>query len=141
MTIQKFILPNYHEIVFGDSNPRTSDEILLKIFGSKDTDYLETWSRLSAKDKKSTEKYFYDISTNDLTNYCKEPGWQYVYARNKHVILIEDIRKNGIKVPLLVFEKYTGGIYSVVEGHHRAGAAVFLGIKKVKCFVLKEVNK
>ena len=134
--MEKYTIPNYHEELFGDSVPRTKNEIMLKIFGTSGTDDLESWARLSVKDKKDTEKFFYDIDLSSLTNYCIDPGWQHVYARNKHVILIEDIRKYGIKVPLLVIGN-SEGTYAVVEGHHRAGAAKLLSIKKIKCFVLK----
>jgi len=54
------------------------------------------------------------------------------------VLLIKDIKKNGVKVPLLVVKKQSG-YYHVIEGHHRTGTAKLLGIEKIKCLVLKEV--
>lgn len=135
---ERYVVPKYHEELFNTDEPKTTNEILEKIFGYSGTDVLETWSRSDIKTKESTSKFFYDINVSDLRNYCCEPGWQYVYPRNKHVILIEDIKENGIKVPLLVIEREqpSGIIYWVVEGHHRAGAAKLLDMKKVKAFVL-----
>lgn len=131
-----YTIPNYHKELFGDSKLRTKEELLEKMFGVSYTDFLENWSRLDHELTKETERFFYMVKVSDLRNYCCHEGWQYTYPNNKHVKLIEDIKKNGIKVPLLVVE-YKGG-YFVVEGHHRAGAANMLGIEKVKCLVLRK---
>ena len=141
MSNRKYIVPYYHKEVFGDNDPKSYDQITKRIFGASYTDFLEDWSKLNSRYKKKTEKFFHDIKTSELINYCTEPGWQYVYPNNKHVQLIEDIRVNGIKVPLFVIESVNRDGYFVVEGHHRAGAAKLLGIEKIKCFVLIKMEE
>ena len=114
----------HHEEVFGDSKPRTVDEIYQKIFGYAKTDSIESWPK--------DPRFLKEMDLATLENYCIEPGSMQEYGK-----LIEDIRKNGMKVPLVVF-KTPEGHFQVVEGHHRAGAAKMLGFKTVSVFLMEE---
>ncbi len=118
-----------HKLVFGDDIPRTSEQIYIKVFGDTRTDAIEGWSQ--------DPKLIINLKVLLLTNYCIEPGWEKKYPKHKHELLIQDIKKNGIKIPLVVILNVNGK-YNVVEGNHRAGAANLLGLNTVPVFLLEE---
>jgi len=56
--MKKYIIPKYNFELFGDEQPRSEDEILLKIFRSYYTDFLESWSEKNEDDKNESNKFF-----------------------------------------------------------------------------------
>jgi len=133
--MNRYRVPVYHKELFDDDMPKTGGEIFKIIFGSSATDSIESASRIKGK----IERYIQYIDTSKLVNYCKKKDWMHEYPNNKHVNLINDIKKNGIKVPLVV-STIDFKSYEVSEGHHRAGAANLLKIKTVPVFILQLIR-
>ena len=135
----KYKIPNFHQEIFGDDEPKTGDEISMAFFGVDGQGACESWVKRGRPG--NTNKYITEIEVSKLDGICTKPGWQHEYPRNKHVDLIEDIRKNGILFPLTVTREVTknGTKYGVLKGHHRGGAALMLGIKTVPAFVFERV--
>jgi hypothetical protein len=131
----KYLIPGFHKEIFGDNKPRTGDEISLALFGMEGQGVVEKWVQRGRPGE--ANKYVIKIETSKLVGACTKPGWQYVYPRNKHVDLIENIRQNGILFPLTVIK--VQGKYEILKGHHRAGAAIMVGLQTVPAFVFERV--
>lgn len=128
-------LLRHHEKVFGDDKARPAEEIYQKVFGDPLTDAIESWAKRIPASTRSF--YIVELPTSILNNYCDQPGWEKRYARGKHEQLIKDIKKEGIKIPLVIVlskEKK----YNVIEGGHRAAVAKMLGLRTVPAFILEE---
>lgn len=54
-------------------------------------------------------------------------------AKAKVERLMDDISKNGLKKPLIVFEEK--GVYQIIDGTHRIRALRNLGWKEVPCII------
>jgi len=130
----KYLVPKYHEEIFGDSIPRGGSEIFKKLFGYGGTKAVAVYWDSEEKNE-LTEKCISTVHISDLCNYCKGKEWQKDWQR-----LIKDIRKNGIKHPLFVISIYPKGKpLFVIEGSHRVGTAALLGIEYMKAFILTRV--
>jgi len=136
----KYTIPNYHRDIFGTDDPKTGDEISMALFGMDGQGVVEKWVARGRPGK--ANDYVTEIEVSRLDGACTKPGWQFEYKNNKHVRLIELIKKEGIRYPLTVTRISTknGVRYGILKGHHRAGAALLLGIKTVPAFVLQRVE-
>jgi len=121
------------------------------------------WRSLHVGPKKEVLNMFYSPHYRFLNQY-KEYGiclakvnktsyykLQKLYGRNdrwikekiyKFLDLYEDIRKNGVKKPIivvnkpLVSNKYNSGL-EIFEGHHRTACCLLLGMKEILCKIVR----
>lgn len=139
-----FMISKRHKKVFGSNDPVTMDILIRTIFDTQDEkigSFEHYFHNLTPKSRKTFWKLFIEeIPIKGLHQIATSEGMK-AYG-DKHEKLIKDIDKAGIKIPLLVIEDATikGGPRSVIEGHHRAGAAKILGIETVPAFIIGMVG-
>ena len=125
----KYVIPKYHVEIFGDNTPRSVEEIYQTIFSDNRTDAIESWWRDNLDSKFVTIAH-----VSEFINY-----WEYNDYDKK--LLVASIKKNGILYPVVAIKLIEGKYkdkLSIVEGHHRIGAAKQFGIEKIKVFILEQ---
>jgi len=136
-----FHIPKYHKEIFGDNKPRSSVLVYIAVFGVSTPNILTaSWS----SNYKKLKRYVQNISTDSLYNYPIGEKWEKehwcIWKNKNYNGLIKSIKADSIKIPLLVFAMPNKKCL-VVEGRHRAGVAVLLGLKTVPAIVFEFIER
>ncbi len=124
-----------------------------KLSAQYNPERFHLWKSLHKGPEKESFNMLYSPHYRFLKDSDNKPYYrlQRLYGRNnkwiqdkieKFIGVFHSIEKEGFKESLMILEKplvkniYNDG-FEIYEGHHRVACALFLGIKKIPCQVIR----
>lgn len=139
-----FIVPERHKELFGSEEPVSVAYMMMAISGIWEEE-MRDWGTMYTRCPEEMRnrvhrEYVKEYKLNELKQICNDEDWERHGTKEYREKLVQSIKEEGVKEPLLIITAVNEEGKMIIEGHHRAKAALMIGMKTVPGFLIHRVG-